>query len=181
MKNNEPPTYYNFTLPIFINSTYQDLCQAVPLIILVIVTSFRGIQNTKLKLGGSVNRNNQTNAELMHSSSTWHFYHPKREEFWHQRRRKRHRYKPKKLAMTANSPFLFPIPGVRSGGIRYSAIAEVGKGLPQKERGGYFKLAKGWIAVKSSFKLGRVFYYNVEKSIILTLETDQPSIPINLL
>ena len=106
----------------------------------------------------------------MHSSSTWHFYLPEEEgilvPFGHHRQRKRHRYKSKRLAMTANmtpnSPFLFPIPGVRSGGIRYSAISEVGKGLPQKERGGYFKLAKGWIAVRSSFKLGRVFYYNVE-------------------
>jgi hypothetical protein len=59
-------------------------------------------------------------------------------------------------------PFLFPIPGVRSGGIRYDKIVEIGKGIPEKTNDGRYRLPKGWIAIKSLFKQGRVFYYNVE-------------------
>ena len=30
------------------------------------------------------------------------------------------------------NPFLFPIPGLRSGGIKHEYITEIGKGLPEK-------------------------------------------------
>ena len=60
------------------------------------------------------------------------------------------------------NPFLFPIPGLRSGGIKHEYITEIGKGLPEKNlKTNKFDLPGGWIAVRSSLREGRVFYYNV--------------------
>ena len=59
------------------------------------------------------------------------------------------------------NPFLFPIPGLRSGGIKHEYITEIGKGLPEKNlKTNKFDLPGGWIAVRSSLREGRVFYYN---------------------
>ena len=60
------------------------------------------------------------------------------------------------------NPFLFPIPGLRSGGIKHEYITEIGKGLPEKNlKANKFDLPGGWIAVRSSLREGRVFYYNI--------------------
>ena len=61
-----------------------------------------------------------------------------------------------------HNPFLFPIPGLRSGGIKNDYIVEKGKGLPDKNPlTNKFDLPGGWIAVRSSLRLGRIFYYNI--------------------
>ena len=47
-------------------------------------------------------------------------------------------------------------------GVKDGKIVEIGKGIPEKTKDGRYRLPKGWIAIKSLFKQGRVFYYNVE-------------------
>ena len=64
--------------------------------------------------------------------------------------------------MSQHNPFLFPIPGLRSGGIKQKYVTEIGSGLPEKNiETQKFDLPGGWIAVESSLRIGRVFYYNI--------------------